>query len=299
MPSNPTNPKISVILPTFNEEPTLKAVIEGIRTVMGEEVEILVVNDGSTDRTPEIAQEAGAKVISHPYNIGNGAAVKTGIRHAKGDCLILMDGDGQHKPEDIPRLLAEIESYDLVVGARSRTSQKNMPRLLANQAYNLIASYLTGFWVQDLTSGFRAIRKNVARKFLYLLPNQFSYPTTLTLSVIKAGFSLRYIPIEAPARIGKSRLRFFRDGLRFFTIMLKVTTLFSPFKIFFPLSIISFLSGLFYYLYTFLEYHRFTNMSAVLFVNALLIFLMGLISEQIAQSRFDRIDEEGHDQIDH
>lgn len=286
------HPRITIIIPAFNEAPVISGVIRDIHKVLGEQAEILVVNDGSTDQTAEVSQEEGARVISHPYNIGNGAAIKTGIRHARGAILILMDGDGQHEPQDIPRLLAELENHDLVVGARSRESQKNLPRLLANQAYNLIASYLTGLWIQDLTSGFRAIRRKLARRFLYLLPNRFSYPTTLTLAVIKAGFSLKYVPITASPRTGRSRLRFFRDGLWFFTIMLKITTLFSPFKIFFPVSILFFLGGLVYYLYTYTFYHRFTNMSAVLFINAVLIFLMGLISEQIAQSRFEHIEGE-------
>jgi len=284
---------ITVVIPVYNEEPVIGQVVKEVRKVIGDHSEVLVVDDGCADQTADAAREAGARVVSHPYNIGNGAAIKTGIRHAKGEVLVLMDGDGQHQAEDIPRLLAELDRYDLVVGARSKDSQKNLPRHLANQAYNIIASYLTGMWIQDLTSGFRAIRRTLARKFVYLLPNRFSYPTTLTLAIIKAGYSIKYMPIAASPRVGKSRLRFFRDGLRFFLIMLRITTFFSPFKIFFPISILFFMTGLGYYLYTYTFYHRFTTMSAVLFINAILIFLMGLISEQIAQMRFERIENEG------
>jgi len=283
---------VTVIIPAYNEESIIGQVIGEVKKVLGDPVEVLVVDDGSTDKTVEAAKRAGARVITHPYNIGNGAAVKTGIRKAGGDILVLMDGDGQHRAEDIPRLLAELDYYDLVVGARSKESQKNLPRHLANQAYNLIASYLTGMQIQDLTSGFRAIRRALARRFVYLLPNRFSYPTTLTLAIVKAGHSLKYVPIMTSPRVGKSRLRFFRDGLRFFLIMLRITTFFSPFKIFFPISVLFFITGLAYYLYTFTVYHRFTNMSAVLFINAILIFLMGLISEQIAQMRFERIEDD-------
>jgi glycosyltransferase involved in cell wall biosynthesis len=177
---------VTVVIPTYNEEPIIGQVVAEVKKVLGSQCEILVVDDGSTDKTADMAKQAGARVVSHPYNIGNGAAVKTGIRQAKGEILVLMDGDGQHRAEDIPRLLAELDHYDLVVGARSKTSQKNLPRHLANQAYNLIASYLTNMRILDLTSGFRAIRRGLARRFVYLLPNRFSYPTTITLAMIKA-----------------------------------------------------------------------------------------------------------------
>jgi glycosyltransferase involved in cell wall biosynthesis len=287
---------VTVVIPVYNEEPIIGRVVAEARKVLNSQDEVLVVDDGSTDKTADVARQAGARVVSHPYNVGNGAAVKTGIRHARGEVLILMDGDGQHRAEDIPRLLSELDRYDLVVGARSRTSQKNLTRHFANQAYNLIASYLTNMRIMDLTSGFRAIRRNLARRFVYLLPNRFSYPTTMTLAILKAGYSLKYVPITTSPRVGKSRLRFFRDGLRFFLIMLRITTFFSPFKIFFPLSVLFFVSGLAYYLYTYLYYHRFSNMSAVLFINAVLIFLMGLISEQVAQMRFERIEDDHSEQ---
>ena len=283
---------VTVIIPVFNEEPVIGQVVRDVRKTIGDQNEVLVVDDGSTDKTAEVAKRAGARVIYHPYNIGNGAAIKTGIRKARGELLVMMDGDGQHQAEDIPRLLDELGHHDLVVGARSRDSQKNLPRHLANQAYNFIAGYITGMRIHDLTSGFRAIRRALARRFVYLLPNRFSYPTTITLAIIKAGYSIKYIPITAGPRVGKSRLRFFRDGLRFFLIMLRITTFFSPFKIFFPISVLVFLFGLAYYLYTFAFFHRFTNLSAVLFINAILIFLMGLISEQIAQMRFERIEDD-------
>ena len=283
---------VTVIIPVFNEEPVIGQVVRDVRKTIGDQNEVLVVDDGSIDKTAEVAKRAGARVLCHPYNIGNGASIKTGIRKARGELLVMMDGDGQHQAEDIPRLLDELGHHDLVVGARSRDSQKNLPRHLANQAYNLIAGYITGMRIHDLTSGFRAIRRALARRFVYLLPNRFSYPTTITLAIIKAGYSVKYVPITAGPRVGKSRLRFFRDGLRFFLIMLRITTFFSPFKIFFPISVLVFLFGLAYYLYTFAFFHRFTNLSAVLFINAILIFLMGLISEQIAQMRFERIEDD-------
>lgn len=244
--------------------------------------EIIVVDDGSTDNTDEICRNHGVKVISHRYSIGNGAAVKTGARNASGEILLFMDADGQHQPEDISRLLEELgEGYDMVVGARGRKSQANMHRAFANNFYNKIASWMVGQRIDDLTSGFRAVNADKFRRFLYLLPNGFSYPTTITMSFFRAGYTVGYVPIHAPKRIGKSHMRLMRDGVRFLLIIFKIGTLYSPLKLFFPISLIFFMLGLGHYLYTFLTLHRFTNMSAMLLITAILVFLVGLVSEQI------------------
>lgn len=276
---------VSVIIPAYNEEKAIETVIKGIKK---EGWEIIVVDDGSIDRTEEVAEKAGARVIKHPYNIGNGAAVKTGIRAAKGEILVTMDGDGQHNPEDIPRLLQDIGKYDMVVGARSKDSETEIHRDLANRIYSLFASYVAGRKIHDLTSGFRAVKANIAKRFIYLLPNTFSYPSTITLSLIRAGHSVKYEPIKVRSRTGKSKIKLFSDGLRFFLIMFKIATLFSPMKIFLPASLSLIFLGIGYYIYTFINFLRFTNMSLLLIVSGILFFLLGLISEQIAQLRFDR-----------
>jgi glycosyltransferase involved in cell wall biosynthesis len=282
---------ISIIIPAYNEEESIGEVVERVKEVMKGDYETIVVDDGSIDRTGEVAGKAGARVIKHPYNIGNGAAVKTGIRAAKGEILITMDGDGQHNPEDIPRLIQDIGRFDMIVGARSEDSESRIHRDFANKIYNLFATYIAGEKIQDLTSGFRAVKANIAKKFLYLLPNTFSYPSTITLSLIRAGHSVKYEPIKVRARTGKSKIRLFSDGLRFFLIMFKIATLFSPMKIFLPASISLILFGIGYYVYTFINFHRFTNMSLLLIVSGILFFLLGLISEQITQLRFDRSEE--------
>jgi glycosyltransferase involved in cell wall biosynthesis len=289
--------KVSIILPAFNEAGPLPGVLEGLKALadarQGRDLyEVVVVDDGSTDGTAEIAERAGARVIRHPYNIGNGAAVKAGIRAAGGDYLVLMDADGQHRPEEVPGLLQALDCHAMAVGARAPSGHASLGRRLANALYNRLASYVTGRRIPDLTSGFRAIRADVARRFVYLLPNTFSYPTTLTLACFKTGLPVAYVPIAARRREGRSKIRLVKDGSRFFLIILKIATFFSPFRIFFPLSLASFLAGLGYYAYTYLTERRFTNMAALLLVQAVILFALALISEQIAQLRFDRSERE-------
>lgn len=283
---------VSVIIPAYNEEETIGPVITKIKTLYPD-ADVIVVNDGSSDNTQKEAEKAGARVCSHPYNIGNGASVKTGVRAARGDILILMDGDGQHAPEDIRRLLHYLPEYDMVVGTRNFKGQSSFQRAFGNQVFNILASYVAKFRIEDLTSGFRVVKTDIARKFLYLLPNTYSYPTTSTLSVLRSGRTIKYVPIETKQRkSGKSHIRIFKDGVRFLMIIIKICTLYSPLRIFLPVSMISAAAGCFYYLYTFITAHRFTNMSALLFSTSVIIFMMGLVSEQICQMRFDRIEEE-------
>lgn len=273
--------KITVVLPAKNESGALGQTVDKIKQ-LNIVHEIIVVNDGSTDDTAEIAAQAGAKVVSHPYSKGNGAAIKTGARTATGDVIIFMDADGQHDPQDIPHLLEKIEQgYDLVVGARQKGSQASVGRGVANALYNNLATYMTEHKVQDLTSGFRAVRADKFREFLYLLPNGFSYPTTSTMAFFRAGYSVAYVPIHAAKRIGKSHIQPLKDGVRFFLIIFKIATLFSPLKMFLPIAVVLFLMGTGWYAYTLYEFHRFTNMSALLYTGSIMIFLMGLISEQI------------------
>lgn len=283
---------LSIIVPAYNEASSIATVIDRIWRVpalQGVHMEVLVIDDGSSDETAVVAQAAGATVIQHPYNIGNGAAVKTGIRHARGRQLVLLDGDGQHAPEDIPRFLEQLEHYDLVVGARTSTSDTHLHRDIANTIYNWLASYVCGRKIEDLTSGFRAVKAHIARSFVYLLPNTFSYPTTITLATVRAGYSLTYIPIDTAKRVGKSKIKLFRDGARFFLIIVKIATLFSPLKVFIPASIIMFLTGFGYGLFKVLFLNlRYGPTAAMLMTMAVLIFMVGLISEQVSQLRYDR-----------
>lgn len=273
--------KISVVLPAKNESSAIEDTVSKIRA-LNLVHEVLVINDGSTDTTQQVAEKAGAKVITHPYSKGNGAAIKTGARHAIGEIIVFMDADGQHDPRDIPRLLQKIEEgYDLVVGARQKGSQASVGRGVANSLYNGLASYMTEQKVEDLTSGFRAVQAEKFREFLYLLPNGFSYPTTSTMAFFRAGYSVSYVPIHAAKRVGTSHIQPLKDGVRFFLIIFKIATLFSPLKMFLPIAVILFLMATGWYGYTLYEFHRFTNMSALLYTGSVMIFLMGLISEQI------------------
>jgi glycosyltransferase involved in cell wall biosynthesis len=278
--------RLSIVLPAKNEAEGLRKVLPALTSVCPD-AEIVVVDDGSSDDTVSVATSYGARVVSHPYSMGNGAAIKSGARVAQGEVLIFMDADGQHQPEDIPRLLARLdEGCDMVVGARDRSSQAGVHRAAANGLYNRLASWMVGQKVEDLTSGFRAVRTEKFRKFIYLLPNGFSYPTTITMSFFRAGYAVSYIAIVAPKRIGKSHVKIIRDGARFLLIIFKIGTLYSPLKIFLPISLTFFSTGLGYYLFTLFSVHRFTNMSALLFITSMLVFLIGLVSEQIAMLNY-------------
>jgi glycosyltransferase involved in cell wall biosynthesis len=280
--------RVSVIIPAYNEAQTLGNVIKQLSELFPE-FEMIVINDGSTDATASIAKEAGAIVYSHPYNIGNGAAIKSGIRIASGEVLVFMDGDGQHNPEDIGKMLEFFPDYDMVVGSRNKGTHASIFRWFGNRILNRLASYVAKFRVEDLTSGFRAVKAEIAQRFLYLLPNTYSYPTTLTLAVLREGRSMIYVPVESEGRKkGKSQIRIMKDGVRFIMIIARICALYSPLRIFLPVSLSLFLLGLVYYGYTFYTTGRFTNMSALLFSTSAIIFMMGLVSEQVSQLRYER-----------
>jgi glycosyltransferase involved in cell wall biosynthesis len=279
---------LTVVIPAYNEGDSVDRVVRKVQELRPD-AEILVVDDGSPDNTAETARAAGARVIRHPYNKGNGAAVKTGIRHATGDVVLLLDADGQHPPEDIERVLAEVGEYDLVVGARTRDSESAWIRNVGNSIFNRLATYLSGRKIPDLTSGFRAMKRDMIMEFIHLLPNLYSYPTTSTLAFIKAGYNVKFVSIRARKGTGRSNTKILRDGVRAVVIILRMITLFAPMKIFLPVSIMLFLLGLFYGIANifFFGINRIPNGSVLLILSSLFIFLFGLISEQIAAMRFE------------
>jgi len=281
---------VTIIIPAMNEGEVIGNVVNNVRDAIQTQLfafEIIVVDDGSSDQTGDRALQAGARVIRHHYNLGNGAAIKTGIRNAKGDVIVMMDGDGQHDPNDIPRLLEHIDQNGMVVGARTKDSQSTWYRGVANAVYNSLASYICSYKIPDLTSGLRAIRTDLARRFLYLLPNTFSYPTTLTMAVFRAGHCVSYVPIQAAPRVGKSKIRLLRDGVRFLLIIFKIATLYSPLKIFVPASIFVALLGFIWYVITVLLVGpKLPPATTILMISSVLMFFMGLISEQISQVHY-------------
>lgn len=283
---------ISVVIPAKNEAENLGRLLSEIKKA-SLDAEIIVVNDGSADATEAICREAGVTVLSHPYSMGNGAAIKTGARHASAPILVFMDADGQHDPSDIPRLLTKLdEGYDMVVGERQADTHASFARRIANTVYNRLASLMTGHQITDLTSGFRAVRARHFRKFLYLLPNGFSYPTTSTMAFFRSGLAVAFVPIKAGRRVGKSNIRILKDGTRFLVIILKIGSLFSPMRLFLPLSLVLFATGVSYYLYTYITIGRFTNMSMLLFTSSLLTFLIGILSEQVSALHYKGTEED-------
>jgi glycosyltransferase involved in cell wall biosynthesis len=283
------NQKVSVVIPAYNEAQVIGKIIKELKKLK-QVNEILVIDDASTDGTKEAAIKSGAKVIRHPYNKGNGASVKTGIRNAKNDLIILMDGDGQHNPSFIPQFIDLLKDYDLVIGSRDAAAEANGLRRFGNIILKKIASYLSGYKIKDLTSGYRAAKKEYLKEFLPLFPNRYSYPTTSTLAFLKAGYNVGYLPITTEKRVGKSKLKPFRNGFKFILIILRISTLFSPMKFFFPLSLISTASGIAYGLYAVIDHTKLPNTAVLLISVGILIFMMGLISEQIAMLRFERHD---------
>jgi glycosyltransferase involved in cell wall biosynthesis len=282
--AEPSN--VSVVVPAFNEAGGIKEVVSALAEA-GPWHEIIVVDDGSTDGTAEQAAAAGAVVVRHPYNKGNGAAVKSGIRRATGEFVMVIDGDGQHRADDARRIVSRLGEYDLVIGARAASTQATLARRLGNAMLNGFASYLTGRSIPDLTSGFRGARRECLREFLHLLPNGFSTPTTTTLAFIKAGYNVAFEPTEARQRVGTSKIKLARDGTKFLMIILKIVTIFSPLRVFLPISLASFAVGAAYALWTIYSQHHVTNSSVLLIMLAVIVFLVGLVSEQISALRFE------------
>lgn len=279
---------LSIIVPAKNEATTIGDVVKRARELY-EHSEVIVVDDGSSDETGAVACRAGALVLRHPVPLGNGAAVKAGARRATGEILVFMDGDGQHRADEISSLLQLLdEGYDMAIGARGSGSHANTGRLFANGFYNIFASFIAGRKIFDLTSGFRAVRSELFRRFLYLLPNGFSYPTTITMAFLRGGYPVGFAPITAHKRSGKSHIRPIRDGIRFLVIIFKIATLYSPLKVFIPISASFFAVGLAYYGYTYFTQGRFTNMSLLILSASVIVFLIGLLSEQITALTYSK-----------
>ena len=274
-------PDVTIIIPAHNEEEGIADVINGVKQ-LNKGYEIIVVDDGSTDNTYKLASETGVKVIRHPYNKGYGAALKTGIRNAEADIVLFMDADGQHKPSDIKKLIQYIGEYDMVVGARTKKSKISLLRRPGKKVLSITANYLAGKKIPDLNSGFRALKKSVAMEFMHILPNTFSFSTTITLALITSGYSVKYVPIEAPARVGTSKIKPFRDGFRFILIIVRTISLFNPLKIFLPISLLLFLSGMSYLIYEVIVYVDISDTSLLLIISSLLIFFFGILSDQVS-----------------
>lgn len=282
---------VSVVIPARNEAASIGSVVRGVLEQCPG-AEVLVVDDASTDATVTEAQAAGATVVSRPYNIGNGAGVKTGIRKARGDVIVVIDADGQHDPADLPRLLQHLDRYDMVIGERDRAGQQNAVRWLGNSLLNRLGSYVVGMPMRDLTSGFRAMRAPVIREFVHLLPNQFSWPTTSALAFAKAGYQIRFEPIHVRRRAaGQSTQKLLRNGVKFTLIILRIVSLFAPLRVFFPVAVVMFVLGMLSWLLNLFVFAPerglyIPNSAVILFVGSVIVFMFGLLAEQIASLWF-------------
>ena len=274
-------PTVTIVIPAYNEEEGITDVITQLKE-LSKNYEILVVDDGSTDNTYKLAAETSVKVIRHPYNKGYGAALKTGIRNAEADIVLFMDADGQHKPSDIKKLIQYIGEYDMVVGARTKKSKISLLRRPGKKILSITANYLAGMKIPDLNSGFRALKKGVAMEFMHILPNTFSFSTTITLALITSGYSVKYVPIEAPERVGTSKIKPFRDGFRFVLMIIRTITLFNPLKVFIPISISLFIIGFLYLLHDLILYLNIPDTSVLLIVSSIIIFFFGVLSDQVS-----------------
>lgn len=276
-------PDLTVIIPAYNEEKVIADVIADIKALK-KNYEILVVDDGSTDNTYNVIKDLGIKIIRHPRNKGYGAALKTGIRSASGDIVLTMDADGQHNPEDIPRLLEHIDECDMVVGERTKGSHFSALRKPGKALLGWVANYLAGVRIPDLNSGFRVIRKELASRLLHILPNGFSFSTTITLAVIKEDYDIKYVPIQTRKRIGKSTVSYL-DAFKTLMLILRIINLFSPLKVFLPMSILLGIVGIPYFLYQLIFLSNISEISVILITSSILIFFFGLLADQLAAIR--------------
>ncbi|HEY93848.1 MAG TPA: glycosyltransferase family 2 protein [Dehalococcoidia bacterium] len=279
-----TKSDITIIIPAYNEEEGIVDLLEGLKK-LPDRYEILIVDDGSTDSTRERVASAGIRVISHPYNKGYGAAIKTGIQNAETDIILSMDADGQHTPDDIEKLVQHIDNYDMVVGARTKNTKVPLLRKLAKMILNLTVRYLAGTRIPDLNSGFRVLKRSIAMEFLHILPNGFSFTTTITLACLKSGYNIKYVPVDAMERVGSSKIRPFKDGFNFVLLIIKTIALFDALKVFLPISVLLLFLGLVDLLYELIVYFNISSTSILLIVSGLLIFFFGLLADQIASIR--------------
>ena len=280
---------ISVIIPAYNEEETVKEVVLGIAQVLQESVyEIIVVNDGSTDSTKHNAVEAGARVVSHTAKRGYGASLKTGIRHSNHELIVTIDADGQHNPADILRLVNKwYDGFDMVVGARDAESFQYMSRMPGKKFLQWMAKFLVGESPEDVNSGLRIFKKSDALTYFPILPNAFSFSTTITLAMLKDAFRVGWVSIKTTPRKGRdSNVSFWKDGGRTIMLIIRITTLFNPLKMFLPVSLGSFGIGFCYAVYNLLfREFNIPDGAEFLMTIGIIVFFFGIMADQFSSIR--------------
>lgn len=284
---------ISIIIPAYNEEKSIESLIKNVKT-LDIDKEIIVVNDGSTDDTEKIIKNiSDIKTILHPYNKGNGAAVKTGILASSNENIIIIDADGQHNPEDVVKLIEELDNYDLVVGARTIDSDTEGIRDLGNYIFKKLGSYLTGIKIPDMTSGFRAFKKQHILRFFNLYPNGFSFPTTSTMCFLTTGLNVKFISIKSKKRAkgSISKIKPLRDGFKFILIILRIIML-NPLKIFLTAGGFFFFVGILWSFKTILNTGGFSAGGLLFLISGINLIFFGFIFDQIVALRKDFIQKD-------
>jgi glycosyltransferase involved in cell wall biosynthesis len=279
-----TNNKVSVIIPVFNEEVGIKRLLDKMIDLRFHELyEILVINDGSSDHSLEVLKKYPVKVYSHSVNKGYGAALKTGIRKANGEKIVILDSDGQHDPAQIPRIADLLDDNELVIGTRDKDSFQVRTRQVGKRMIRWVGEYLVEQKLPDYNSGYRGFQKDLIKSMLHIMPNGFSFSTTSTLAFLKEGYAIGTIPIKVEERVGRtSNVKFFKDGAKTIMLILRIIMLFNPLKIFFPASIIITAAGIVYGIYGYLIAERFSNGAIVLTILGMFLFFIGLVADQIS-----------------
>lgn len=278
---------VSIVIPAYQERAAIGDVVSAVLKVVASlscEYEVIVVDDGSTDGTGDAARKAGAHVLVHPYNKGYGASLKTGIRFASNRTVIFLDADGQHDPDDIPRLLAGRTGFDMVVGARKGMAGSPLWRQPGKLFLKWLVNNLTGHSIPDFNSGYRALDREMALRFLPIMPDGFSFSTTSTIAAFKGGYLVQYLPIQVAKRIGTSTVTA-ADGFRTIMLIIRLVTLFAPLRVFLPISAVTFLIGLIFTVYGYVHTGEASVKGLISLLAAVQFFLFGVMVDQVVAVR--------------
>jgi glycosyltransferase involved in cell wall biosynthesis len=289
--SNERAVDVSIVIPAYNEGEAIGETLTDLFSVIGESTrryEVIVIDDGSADDTGAMAESNGARVVRHRKNKGYGAALKTGVLASQAEIVVFYDADNQFDPKDIERIVEEAKDADAVLGARTSKSYAPFSRKGGKKLLSWLANYLSRQKIPDLNCGLRAIHRDVLLGYLHLLPNGFSASTTTTLVLLREGYDVKFVPITVKKRIGKSTVRPLQDGMDTALLVVRLTTLLDPFRVFGPMSFFFFVFGCVWGLRYLIHGKGLSIASLFLLVSSVIIFFFGLVADQVASLRRER-----------